>query len=520
MRTWSTPTLVLLAALALAAAGALLGGCESKPAAPVFENPWDPDSPTGGDALRLNASAGDTTITLFWTHPRGHGITLYVISHTLDPDAGWEEVGEVAAPNGDQAVYTYANPAPTDFHYFRVQAFSDDEFSIVAYTRIATALTPPRLVPAEGGKGRASRYLDLELTVNAGDSVRLADNDTFAGAIVVTVDLPGEPQLVPWDLGTAPAGSTMSVFAQAFGGGGPASPVAKAAFTASFGPRQHVAGRPATLAARAIDLVIPTEGVVAMRLALGAAALEAAPWQAPADTIHDFLLAESANPQEIHAEYEGDFGYTTGHVLTVRPDDLAGAAFALDVPANRVIDVPTVLAENDAVATLMRFSESPGFAGAAWRAYADTADIALSPGEGRKVVYAQFRNDWADSPILTAYVDVVRQPVAVAFLAPSAGADVIGGRALQVRGTAVAGSLADGIDSVRVDLGDGQGWRAPTGRASWALMWDVPPVTEGTDVTLRARAWSTDTLTAVVDSATAAVTVTVQPDTLGSVAGY
>ncbi len=51
--------------------------------------------------------------------------------------------------------------------------------------------------------------------------------------------------------------------------------------------------------------------------------------------------------------------------------------------------------------------------------------------------------------------------MAVSILAPAAGALLTGGTALQVRGTAIAGSASDRLDSVRVDLGDGLGWRAP-----------------------------------------------------------
>ncbi|MFN2371385.1 MAG: hypothetical protein ABR506_09555, partial [Candidatus Krumholzibacteriia bacterium] len=57
--------------------------------------------------------------------------------------------------------------------------------------------------------------------------------------------------------------------------------------------------------------------------------------------------------------------------------------------------------------------------------------------------------------------------------------------------------------------GDGQGWRAPTGSASWTLLWNAPTVAENTPWTLRARAWATDTLTTVVDSVTAVAAVTV-----------
>ena len=42
-------------------------------------------------------------------------------------------------------------------------------------------------MPASGFSNRASRYVDLAITVNEGDSLRLADNDTFTGALTIAV---------------------------------------------------------------------------------------------------------------------------------------------------------------------------------------------------------------------------------------------------------------------------------------------------------------------------------------------
>lgn len=510
MRTPSTPTIVLLAALALAALAALLAGCESRPAEPAYDNPWDPDGPLGGDALQVRAAAADTVIYVTWNQPQGQGITFYVVSHTLDAGGEWVEVGEVEHRAGAiNNSFPYVHPEPTRIHYFRVQAFTDDDFSIVSYGRIAAVMSTPAVVPVPEGKTRASRYVDLEITVTEGDFLRLANDTLFTDADTVAVAALGEPQLVTWDQGPLPANTAYSVHVQAFGADGRRSPRAKLDFTANFGPVHSVAGKPATIASRAVDLVVPTEGVVAMRFALSSEGLADAPWQAPADTVRGFMIAESANPQRIWAEFEGDQGYNTTPSILVTPDNLAAASFALDVPANRVIPGPAVAAVNTAVATRMRFAEFPDLTAVPWQPYLRRADLVLSAGEGRKVVYAQFANDWADSPILTQYVDVVRQRVAVAILAPGNGTTVPGGTTLEVRGTALAGSTSDRVDSVRVDLGDGLGWRAPTGSASWTLRWNVPSVAEDTPRTLRARAWATDTLTTVVDSVTAVVTVTV-----------
>jgi hypothetical protein len=113
------------------------------------------------------------------------------------------------------------------------------------------------------------------------------------------------------------------------------------------------------------------------------------------------------------------------------------------------------------------------------------------------------RNDWADSPILTDYAVLVSRGVEVAFTAPQAGAILPSGVPLQVRGTAFSGGAA--LDSVKVDLGDGLGFRAVTGLATWSYLWEVPVVEAEIGRTLRARAW------AGTDSATVVAEVSVVP---------
>ena len=54
-----------------------------------------------------------------------------------------------------------------------------------------------------------------------------------------------------------------------------------------------------------------------------------------------------------------------------------------------------------AVATEMRYAESADLSAAPWIAYADTVQITLSPTEGHKVIYVQYRNDWAPSRALS-----------------------------------------------------------------------------------------------------------------------
>jgi hypothetical protein len=272
----------------------------------------------------------------------------------------------------------------------------------------------------------------------------------------------------------------------------------------NFRPNFQLASETITVPTRLIDLVIPTEGVVQMRFANSSDGLAAEPWVAVADTFFDFELTDSANRQSVWGEFESDFGFLSDQIqLIVQPDLLDAVTFNL-VPGNGgITQSRTVAVQSSAVATQMRFSEAPSFAGVPWRAYAAIDSLTLSEGEGTKIVYGQFRNDWVESAILTDTVVYVEQAIEIRFLAPLDGNLVIGGRTLEVRGTSTAGSGAASVDTVKFDGGDGLGFQVAEGTDEWTYLWDAPPYVADTEIVLRARAY------VGTDSVTAAITVTV-----------
>ena len=256
-----------------------------------------------------------------------------------------------------------------------------------------------------------------------------------------------------------------------------------------FDPHHTLAeGSPLRLPTRVNDLVIPDLGLINMRFAASQAELAAAPWLPAADLYPGYELLDSANPQEIWAEYEGDFGFNTTYKLGVRPELLASAAYFLKVPENRIVSSHTVTAEFSAGATHTRISESPNFAAVPWQAYADTATFILSPEEGTKTVYVQYRNDWTQSNVLSDYCILVAQGPDVNIIAPQTGDVLVGGSTVMTIGTSTAGTGEAALDSLLIDLGDGMGFRAVLGTDNWQILWDVPTFTTDTDVVIRARA--------------------------------
>ena len=495
--------LIFFLACGAIALGAVLAGCESKPAAPEFDNPFDPAGPDGGGPLNLRATASDTFILLMWDQPQGLGITTYDVDHSFTSGSGYEYVATVDATTAPSNQYLYPNPSPTRMHFFQVQAFNEGgDFTLLSYQVPASALSLPRIVVGNDSarKTVASRHQEVEITVNMQDSFVVAADEDFAGAVSFPVVIPGVAQTISWDFGPAAQnGDTVRIFAKGYTAGS-ASAVGSKTLTVDFEPDFSVAGKPASVATRLVDLTVDTEGVTAMRFATSAEALASAEWRDPAETVVGFQLADSAAPQTIFGEFQGDFGFNAVTDWDVSPDLLQDATFELDVPSG-VTGASTVIGLSGAVATVMRFALSPDFRDAQWQAYADSAAIDLGVEEGEVTVYAQYRNDWADSRILTDSVIRVQQPVSVNFLAPRNGNVVLGGVPLLVQGSGNAGETP--IDSVKVDLGDGAGFVAADGLEIWSYDWNVPLFSADTPRVLRARAW------AGADSATAIIDVTV-----------
>ena len=276
----------------------------------------------------------------------------------------------------------------------------------------------------------------------------------------------------------------------------------------NFKPAFTVAGDPATVATRSVDLTIPTAGVLNMRFFADYTDTNTTPWVPVSETYLGYLLSDSANPQFIRGQFQSDFGFSSLVEYDVTPDLLTGAAFNLVLPADHVTDLTTVRGASRAVATEMRYAEGADLTGAPWIAYADTVQIILSPTEGQKVIYVQYRNDWTQSGTLTDYVIHVTQPAEVTFWAPRNGDVINGGAVFQVRGGSTVGSGEGSVVLVKFDSGDGNGFVNTQGTDAWTYLWNVPRFSADTPVVLRAQAfYGPDPLN--LETVTTDITVTV-----------
>lgn len=493
---------------------ALLSGCESKPSAPVFDNPFDPAGTNGGDPFGLSATMGSSGITLIWNQISGYDISSYEVMHSNSPFDGFLSIGTVEASALEQASFTYENPEPTAHHYFKIQAFnSRGEFTLISHLEPVSVLTPARVVVNDGGLKVASRNITLSITVSEGDSLRISQEGR-SGETVIPVTTPGAPDVINWDLGTVDSNDTTLALNVAVQNGANVAAPNRVELDVDFTPTLELSGGGNMIASRAPHFLIDTDGLVFMRFATAAEDLDQQNWLPGNASYSGLLLPDVSSSQTIQAEFLGDFGFSVITELTVTPDPLTSASFSLALPPNHITDQSLVRGLCSAVATTMRFSESLDFNAVPWQAYADTVLIPLSLEPGEKTIYAQFHNDFFDSPILTDFAIYLTQPLEITFLAPTEGSLLQGGTSLQVRGSALAPTSGAALDSVRFD--GGQGFVPVDGLDDWSLLWPIPHFDEDTNLVLRARAWagadSVTTLLNVVVSQLALAIVSPQPE--------
>lgn len=502
-----TPRTTLAAALVLAillpSAVALLGGCQENPPEPVFTSPFDPAGPADGDPLDAQAQYSNGVLTVSWTHLEGYDIARYGIEWSLDPDGGYADL--VTDLPATPSVYVVPDSAttPNETQYFKVQAITfGGEFTLNSYATAAGVAVPPWMQPVPPGFSRTSRLMDLKIVVGRGDSVLIADNEAMTDPDTMVAAAPGDTLEATFDWGPRDGnGELLNLYLLSFGGDY-VSTRNEQNFSVDFNPDftvQDLSGT-GTVATRDIVLEIPLEGVQDMRFAADQGDLDGVAPVVPAAT-HPYRLADQMTRQTVWGRFTGDFGFTTDVPVDVTPDRLQTVTFEVR-DSDRVVDTPWAPVRCFAVATRMRFSSSVDFAGAPWIPYADTTSIPLDPTPGRQVIYAQYRNDWVDSAVLTDYVDFIAQPVSVVILAPEEGTLLPGGTTLRILGSATGGSGAV-LTNVALDLGDDAGFSDLGAEENWSFDWDIPRFAQDTEVVLRARAYT------AVDSATTSVLVTV-----------
>jgi len=503
--------LVTVGALSLLGQALILPGCSSRPEDPAFDNPFDPQGTTGGDPFDLTATASGNNVLVSWTQPAHPDVVSYVVVHSVDGQsysvAG--EVDHLAGAELNNFLHDAATPNATN--WYKVQAISSTgQASSSTAVQAVRVDTPPFLEISAGAADTPTRFVALQIRTSVGDSLQIADNDTFANATVVAAQ-PGEDMFLDWDIGPATEnGGTKDVHVRVKTGVLYSDP-AHDSITVRFNPGFSILGDENGVTSQVVDLEVSTSttrveaaGVDSMRFAARESELATTAWTTGDTLFSGYTLVDNPGPQAIHGEFLSDFGFTVTDTYEAVPDDLSDASFSVQSHTGDpdLTDTAEVKLLSQLGALEMRFAENPSFVGVPWVAYADSFDFTLSDGEGLKVIYGQFRNFWAQSPVVSDWITRVTQELEVTFLAPRDGNIVTGGTTLIVEGLAVPATGYDAVDLVEVDLGEG--FQAATGTDRWSRDWNIPLYPADTPVTLRARASIGDSVTA-----TTSITVTV-----------
>ncbi len=482
----------LLAALMVLA---LAAGCTQEPDAPTYGNPLDPDGPYQGDPFAIGALYMDGSVIVSWTGLTMPGIAGYEVLHGLEQAGSFSIAGSVESST---TTFNHQDYAPNRANYYKVRAVDiNGSGSAISSVQAAELVTPAYLQIGETGTA-ASRELDLFVHADIGDSVELAATSDFAAGIVAVFDENGEAT-VPWDLGEADSnGVWKHVYMQVYAGGTPGE-AWHDSIEVEFTPQLQGEGGQTQVASINPVLEILGDGVTLMRFAADRIDLPLAAWL-PGDSLYnDYLLDAAPDSQYVFGEFTCDFGFTQVDSFLAVPDSLVDITLLINGGAESTPDLELSLSV-EAAATQMRFAENVGeLAATGWQDYAPTTTFTHGgcAGDLLKTVYGQFRNDWFEPAPVSDTIQWL--PAEVLDVTLAVADTVTGGAAVDVTGTAVAGTCSAPLDSVEFD--DGSGWQGVTGLEEWSFDWTAPVVVEHTAVTLSARVVAgaeADTVTAEV----------------------
>ncbi|MEZ4386255.1 MAG: hypothetical protein R3D98_01505 [Candidatus Krumholzibacteriia bacterium] len=509
-------TLLLMLGLAIAA---LSLGCSSV-SEPTFENPLDPRNPDSADPFGLVATYADGRVKLQWTVPGGPAIAQIVIESIINSQP--TDIDTVAA-----TVTSYLDTAPrgNSENLYRLRALNaaglaaQTSHVVPAAVFVPPVIHIPDALPGTPAGVKISRAVnDIGVRAVAGDVVQLDTLRDFSTTAALALAggeavYEGFRILKPRVNGFASPSRQLYVRAGLVleDGAEPLwSSVDSLAVEMAIVSTISKTGGGSTVAAPLVGINLTSGGVgiEAVRFAAGPDSLAAAEWRAPAASYADVPLIDTPATQNLIAEFASSFGdLVRSGPLALRGDPLTSVSITPVLPESGLVEGRLVTLAAHAVATEMRLSTDPDFHDGPWQAYADTLDFTVRDEAGEQTIYAQFRNHWFLSGIVSRTVTVSGATLDVAFTGPLDGAAVRGGSSVTLTGR--AGPLPDGFALTGMEVNLGAGWQAIAPDTAWTATWDVPLFSVDTPRPLGVRAVAENPLGGDTIEGVAWITVTV-----------
>ncbi|GEM_PF-3097955 len=158
----------------------VLAACDTKPTAPVRDNPFDPNNPqTGGDPFTLTAKIGGGGVTVEWQLPDFDALKAFNIYRSETEKTGYDKIGEVQK---DKRKYVDKNIENGHSYWYRVTAVNkNDDESKITNTAGVNIKTQPVLVINGGAQYTATRQVNLTILAMSAQKMMLSNSMDFSG---------------------------------------------------------------------------------------------------------------------------------------------------------------------------------------------------------------------------------------------------------------------------------------------------------------------------------------------------
>ncbi|NQS97793.1 MAG: hypothetical protein HQ591_05010 [candidate division Zixibacteria bacterium] len=384
--------------------------CTEQPSKPEYDNPLDEMNPgTGGDPFSLTAQIGEGGILLTWTPLVIEEFDLYELYRQVN-DSAFQVIFD--SDDSADSSFTDTDVRNGNRYTYYIIALDGDSIQINSnFTELLINITPIISIYDDNGYS-TSRQVNITLLAYGAASMRIGAPDLTGApwedySTAISFELPaGQDVIVVQAEFAYPDGDTSDVVSDTTRPL-PMNPAVSINDDAEYAPSRNVT---LSLSAEGALLIkisndsasggnqIQNGADEGLALVKGKRTMEACTsgdgeWIPYAENI-DWQLSPGAGDKMVFVDFKNDFEIVDTAVDTIIP---------LPMQASMTINHDSIFTQSREVRLYLgangdnlecMFSEESDFTGAEWMDYVDSLDFVLSTGEGAKVVYGKFINDF------------------------------------------------------------------------------------------------------------------------------